>query len=64
MGVRDSYGGHLIPGADNLVVTGESPCRVDTIVSQKSRTMLVLITQGILEPTEAENIVNTWLYEE
>lgn len=33
VGVRDSYGGHLIPGADNLVVTGESPCRGDTIVS-------------------------------
>lgn len=64
VGVRDSHGGHLIPDTDNLVVTGESPCRVDTNMSRKSRTMLVSITQRILEPVKAENIANTRLYEE
>lgn len=28
--VRDSHRDHLVPGADNLVITGESPIRGDT----------------------------------
>lgn len=61
---RDSHRSLLISGADNLVITGELPCRGDTHVRQKSRIMLVLIAQGILEPVGAESIVTTPLHEE
>lgn len=40
-GVRDSQGGQLTPGADNLAVTGDSLSRVDTHVTWKSMTMSV-----------------------
>lgn len=61
VGVGDFHRGHPILGADNLVIAGESPCRVDTNVSRKSRTLLVLAAQGTVG---AESIVNTVLYEE
>jgi hypothetical protein len=64
VGVSDSHRGHLIPGADNMVITGELSCRGDTNVSQESKTMLVAIAQGILKPVGAESIVNTLLHEE
>lgn len=39
-GVRDSHGGLLTPGADNLAVTGDSPSRADTCMNWKSMTCL------------------------
>lgn len=38
--VRDSHGGQLAPGADNLAVTGDSPSRADTHVNWKTMTRL------------------------